>query len=130
MKFASWLWWWRHSAGTALVCTDRAASDSSLWLLCLLNFIYVFAKNLLTDTVVGDLDANIVKESCLFKSNLYNIHYNHTVRALVINMYVTVWKLSRECFIARRDQSSPFGLLWACSRYLAFAWREKMFLAE
>lgn len=128
MKFASWLWWWRHSAGMALVCTDRATSDSSLWLLCLLNFIYVL--NLLTDTVVGDLDANIVKDSCLFKSNLYNTHYNHTVRALVINMYVTVWKLSRECFIAQRDQSSPFGLLWVCSRYLAFAWREKMFLAE
>lgn len=103
------------------MCTDRAASDSSFWLLCLLSFIYVFTENLLTNTVVGDLDANIVKESCLFKSNMYNVHYNHPVRASVINMYATVWKLNRERFIARRDQSSPFGLLWACSRYLAFA---------
>ena len=140
-KFASWLWQWRHWAGGItewrleiqiglLGDSDRAASDSSLLLLCLCNFICVFTKDLLTDTVLGDLDANIVKESCLFEYNMYNTHCNHTVRALVVNMYGTVWKLSRECFIAWRDQSNPFGLLWACSRCSAFAWREKMFLAE
>lgn len=132
MKFDSWLWQWRHWAGgvrVVLVDSDRAASDSSLLLLCLCNFICVFTNDLLTDTVLGDLDANIVKEPCLFKSNMYNVHCNHAVRALVVNMYETVWKLSREGFIASRDQSSPFGLLWACSECSAFAWRE-MFLAE
>lgn len=104
-----------------LVDSDRAASDSSLLLLCLCNFICVFTNDLLTDTVLGDLDANIVKEPCLFESNMYNVRCNHAVRALVVNMYETVWKLSREGFIAWRDQSSPFGLLWACSECSAFA---------
>lgn len=57
-----------------------------------------------------------------------NLPCNHTIRALVFNVYMAVWKLRRESFIAWRDQSSPFGL-WACSRGSAFAWRDKTFLA-